>query len=126
MLSRMLGSGKPAWHGRLMAREMVEPTPIFDELLRHTIRPTWDHLHAIVADALGPQLPADTARTAAQCVIGMMTFHCHCAPVLERLHDKPIDEADLAGQLAPVVGQMAWGALQALRQKHARAAGARD
>src|SRR4051812_32446255 len=37
-LGRILDRGRPAWHGRLMSREMMEPTTALDRLVRIKIR----------------------------------------------------------------------------------------
>ena len=44
-LFRMLGKGMPAWHGKLMAREMSEPTAGFDTILAESIRPMANRLN---------------------------------------------------------------------------------
>src|SRR5690242_17424196 len=46
-LFRMLGEGTPAWHGRLMAREMSEPTDAFELILSETAKPMSQRLNAI-------------------------------------------------------------------------------
>ncbi len=38
-LFRLTDKGRPAWHGRLVAREMVEPTGALDRLVRELMRP---------------------------------------------------------------------------------------
>src|SRR4051812_41914514 len=49
-LARILDRGRPAWHGRLMSREMIEPTGALDRLVRSKIRANHQHLAAIVRE----------------------------------------------------------------------------
>jgi AcrR family transcriptional regulator len=49
----ILDSGRPAWHGKLMAREMIEPTQALDELVEREIRPKFKVLREIVAGIIG-------------------------------------------------------------------------
>ncbi len=87
MLHKILGEGRPAWHGKLMSREMVDPTPALDELVASEIRPMHDLLKTIVIDLLGPQASGDrilVARCMAS-VIGQCLFYHNCRPVIDRL-----------------------------------------
>src|ERR1044071_2795600 len=40
-LVRVLDDARPAWHTKLMSREMVEPTSALDQVVARTIRPTF-------------------------------------------------------------------------------------
>lgn len=52
-LLRMLGSGRSAWCGKLMAREMQEPSEALDHVFERHIRPLTQRLQGIVAELLG-------------------------------------------------------------------------
>ncbi len=52
-LLRMLGDGKSAWCGKLMAREMFEPTQALSQVVERHILPLSAYLRAIVAEILG-------------------------------------------------------------------------
>src|SRR5215470_1686573 len=41
-IQSILAPGRPAWAGRLMAREMVEPTEALDEIVQQQIRPKFE------------------------------------------------------------------------------------
>src|SRR5579859_7158867 len=76
-LFRMLDEGTPAWHGRLMAREMSEPTDAFELLLNETAKPMSQRLNAIVRDLLGPDAPEQTVRNCGMSVAGQCCFYRH-------------------------------------------------
>jgi AcrR family transcriptional regulator len=61
-LLRLLDEGRPAWHGRLMAREMFEPTGALDVIVQDHIRVT--HQSRRCWGRTLPTRPAGAARTA--------------------------------------------------------------
>lgn len=85
-LMHLLDEGRPAWHGRLMAREMIEPTAALDELVEGHIRESNDRLLGIVRELMGPDASDEQVRTSAFSVTGQCLFYRHCEPVILRLH----------------------------------------
>lgn len=85
-LMHLLDEGRPAWHGRLMAREMIEPTAALDELVEGHIRESNDRLLGIVRELMGPDASDQQVRTSAFSVTGQCLFYRHCEPVIARLH----------------------------------------
>ena len=69
--------------GRLMAREMIEPTAALDRLAERVIRPIYESLVALTREVRGMSRPK--AELAAKSVLGQMLFYKHCAPVVERI-----------------------------------------
>ncbi|HEX7901126.1 MAG TPA: CerR family C-terminal domain-containing protein [Planctomycetota bacterium] len=69
--------------GRLMAREMIEPTAALDRLAERVIRPIYEGLVALTREIRGMSRP--NAELAAKSVLGQMLFYKHCAPVVERI-----------------------------------------
>ncbi len=85
-LIHLLDEGRPAWHGRLMAREMIEPTAALDELVDGHIRESNDRLLGIVRELMGPEASDEQVRTSAFSITGQCLFYRHCEPVIARLH----------------------------------------
>jgi TetR/AcrR family transcriptional regulator, regulator of cefoperazone and chloramphenicol sensitivity len=52
---RCLAEGSPAWLGKLMEREMAEPTHALDILIHEAFRPLFELLMSIVRELLGPR-----------------------------------------------------------------------
>jgi AcrR family transcriptional regulator len=69
--------------GRLMAREMIEPTAALDGLAERVIRPIYERLLGIVREIRG--MSKARAELAAKSVLGQILFYKHCAPVIERI-----------------------------------------
>ncbi|MFO0982011.1 MAG: CerR family C-terminal domain-containing protein [Planctomycetota bacterium] len=85
LLARVLDEGRPAWHGRLMAREMVAPTRVLDLIVRETIRGQFELLSGIVGELLGKHATPEQVRLGAMSVVGQCLFYRHAQPVIQRL-----------------------------------------
>ena len=81
---RCLGEGSPAWLGKLMAREMAEPTHALDILIQEAFRPLFALLTSIVAELLGPQAEAARVRLCADSILGQCLHYRHAQPVFVR------------------------------------------
>jgi AcrR family transcriptional regulator len=88
-MSRILDEGRPAWHGKLMSREMTEPTAGLDSLVRDVFRTRFKELFGIVGELLGPSASEDDIAKCANSVLAQIVFYQHCKPLLVRM------EADL-------------------------------
>ena len=94
-LLRICDKGHQAVHGRLMAREMIEPTAALDRIVEQMIRPLYGRLCAIVKTLAGPRAGILDIQRAAKSVVGQCLFYKHCAPVLKRLDGQLPDLRDL-------------------------------
>jgi len=96
-LLRVFDKGPTSWHGRLMSREMIEPTAALDSLVEERIRPMAGLLWQIVADILGCPVNDDRVRYCSISVVSQCVFYHHCRPVISRLLPKQqsLDKADV-------------------------------
>ena len=116
MLERMLDSSEPAWLARIMAREMVQPTDVFDEMCDHFIRPQFAMLRGIVAEIIGAPVESVAAYRAAYSVVGQCLFYKHCRGVVERITPgQGYDRAAVAG-IAEHVTRLSLAGLRAMRE----------
>jgi AcrR family transcriptional regulator len=102
-LLRLFDPGRPAWHGLLMAREMVEPTAALDAIIEESVRPRYELLRAIVRDLAGPEVPEERVRLCGQSVVGQCMYYHYGRRVLARLKppgdDQPFDLERLADHI---------------------------
>ena len=84
-LLRIFSDGPSAQHGKLMAREMMEPSGALDAIVREDIRPMSSLLLGIVGDLLGPGATAEAKRYCANSVVSQVLFYHHCRPVVTRI-----------------------------------------
>jgi AcrR family transcriptional regulator len=85
LLTRLLEPGPHAWLGKLMSREMLEPTHGLDQMVREHIRPMADQLRAIVRAFLGPDRDEQTVRLYGFSIVSQCLFYHHCRSVICRL-----------------------------------------
>src|SRR3954468_11866471 len=85
-LWRILDEGRPAWYGRLIAREMIDPTHALDERVEETMKPLADLLMSIVRQLLPAAATDEHVRQSACSVIGQIVMYHHCRPVLPKLY----------------------------------------
>lgn len=118
-LRRILGEGRPAWQGRLLAREMIDPTRALDTLVQTEFRPIVDELEALCREILGPQVPLETVRVAARSVIAQCVFYRHAQSVLARIHPAEAFGAERAEGLADPITEFSLGGLRRLAEARA-------
>jgi TetR/AcrR family transcriptional regulator, regulator of cefoperazone and chloramphenicol sensitivity len=119
-LLRILSEGPSAHHGKLMAREMIEPTGALDVIVQEEIEPMAAVLSAIIDDLLGPKAAKETKRLCGLSVVSQVVFYRHCRPLVARVF--PDMEFDAAGieALADHVTRFSLSAIRALARKSAK------
>lgn len=112
-VARVLDPAGPAWHAKLMLREMVEPTPALDRVVTTSIRPTFEALTSIIA-RIAPGLSEHEARLCASSVLGQCLVHRHCQPVMRRLFPEQGSTGEDLERLAEHVYRFSLAGLTAL------------
>lgn len=85
-LYRLLDDGRPAWHAKIMSREMAEPTAAMDVLVEEQIKPHFGYARQVVLELLGPKAASEeTARLCVQSLVGQCLFYHFGQPVARRL-----------------------------------------
>jgi AcrR family transcriptional regulator len=122
-LQRTCDEGRPAWHGKLMAREMIEPTHVLDEIVDQAIRPMRESLHEIIRELLGAQTDAALVQRCAFSIVGQCLFYPHCRPVIQRLLPQLRYTPQEIEQLAEHIAAFSLAALTQLRDARAASGG---
>jgi AcrR family transcriptional regulator len=84
-LLRIFSEGPSSRYGKLMAREMIEPTGALDDVVSNNMRPMAVVLDSILADLLGKGANETTKRLCACSVVSQVVFYHHCRPVVTRM-----------------------------------------
>ena len=84
-LLRIFDEGRASWHGKMMSREMIEPTAALDGLVQEEIRPMSERLSGIIRDLLGRKAGEEEVRQCGMSVVSQCLFYEHCRPVITRL-----------------------------------------
>ena len=120
-LFRILDKSRPGWHGKLLTREMVEPTGALDELVESAYRPMSERLRQIVRELGGGRLSQTEVRLCARSIMGQCLYYQHARLVIARLDpDETFEPADVE-RLAAHVTRFSLEAIKALARKGKRA-----
>lgn len=89
-LMRIMNEGRPAWFGKLLAREFTEPTWAFDILVEETIRPSFQLLIGIVAEIIGKGTKDRKVLLNSMSIVGQCLYFRHSHPVISRLFPREV------------------------------------
>jgi len=84
-LSSFFNKGAPAWLGKLMAWEMIEPTSALDTAVESFILPMAKELGAIVRELLEAPVSDDLVHRCQISIIGQCLHYRNARPVIQRL-----------------------------------------
>jgi AcrR family transcriptional regulator len=112
-LLRIFDGSPTAWFGKMMSREMVEPTEALDLLMKERMRPMADLLRDIVAKILDCPPDAEIVRLCCFSVVSQCVFYHHCRTMISRLFPEQRLDASAVEQLA---GHIASFSLAAMKQ----------
>ena len=86
LLNRLLGEGRPSWHMKLAARELIEPTRALDVIVEEAIRPLSQELEMIIRELLGAEADDEMVRLSMLSVVSQCGFYHHSKAVISRLY----------------------------------------
>lgn len=71
---------------RIMARELADPTPALDKIVREAIAPLHDFLARLVREIVGDKVSEAELQRCVNSIVGQCMYYHHSHPVLRRLH----------------------------------------
>jgi AcrR family transcriptional regulator len=83
-LLRVLSEDGFARHGRLLSREMIDPSPAFGHVVEEFIRPHFEVLRAIVA-SIRPDASERDVRLCSRSIVAQCSFYHHSRAMIEHL-----------------------------------------
>lgn len=125
-MRRLFDENRPAWNGKLIAREMIEPTAALDHVVANMIRPRFEFLSSLVREILGNAASDDRVRLCAASVIGQCLIYAHCRPVMDRLFDDERYDRRRTEQRADHIAEFSIAALRAIGARGAASAKSRS
>ncbi len=69
-----------------MTRELADPTPALDKIVREAVAPLHEFLGKLVRGILHEDVAPDEVRRCVYSIIGQCVFYRHSHPVLQRLN----------------------------------------
>ena len=114
LLNRLLGEGRPNWHMKLAARELIEPTPALDVIVDEAIRPLSQELEFIVRELLGSEAEDELVRLCMLSVVSQCGFYHHSRAVISRLYPSQKFASQDIERLADHVTRFSLSAMRSL------------
>ncbi|MDZ4202857.1 MAG: CerR family C-terminal domain-containing protein [Gallionella sp.] len=71
---------------KIMARELADPTPALDQIVREAIAPLHDFLAGLVREIVGDGVSDSELYRCVHSITGQCLYYHHSHPVLQRLH----------------------------------------
>ncbi len=84
----LLDEKNPSSQCQIMARELADPTPALDKIVREAIAPMHEFLGKLVREIAGDKVGAAELRRCVHSIFGQCLFYRHSQPVLQRLHPR--------------------------------------
>jgi TolC family type I secretion outer membrane protein len=117
LLLRIFDHGPTSCHGKLMLREMIEPTGAMDLLIEERIRPMSEQLWKIVGELLNRPADDVVVRQCAMSVVSQCVFYKHCAAFVSRLAPEQMPQNDAGVEiLANHITEFSLAALKKFRK----------
>jgi TetR/AcrR family transcriptional regulator, regulator of cefoperazone and chloramphenicol sensitivity len=116
-LRRLLDRGRPSWHGRLLAREMSEPTGALTTLLDREIRPRMTALQKILNEVEG-ELPPRVAAKCAASIMGQMLHYQFARPALKLISPIYANLEEHVEELADHIARFSLAGVAAIARKY--------
>ena len=113
-LLRLFDNGPITRFGRIMSREMVEPTGAIGLLLKERLRPMANLLRGIMAELLGRPSDDEQVRLCAFSVVSQCVFYHHCRTMISRLAPEQRLDASVVDHLAGHITDFSLAALKHL------------
>jgi len=84
----LLDENNPSSQCQIMARELADPTPALDKIVREAIAPLHKFLGELVREIVGAKTGEAELRRCVYSILGQCLLYRHSHPVLQRLHPK--------------------------------------
>lgn len=115
MFYRLLSSdgwGGLSGRGRLIARELVDPSPAFDAILDTYIKPHKDLLLRIIIAIIGSNPGPRKLMPCAISIIGQCIYYALATPVIRKIAEENIPDKDNLDRLAEFVWSFSLGGIK--------------
>lgn len=116
MLRHLLDPLRPAWHSRVMAREMAAPTRMLGELIEEEFRPKAEMLGGILRDLTDGRLTEGELARAGASIIAQCVFYRQNRPVVLHLYPDLLGDEEQIGRLAEHIAEFSLGGLNRLKE----------
>jgi AcrR family transcriptional regulator len=113
-LYNLLGSDRPAQLLRLVAHEMVEPTPALEFVVERAARPVNEILQSIVTELLGKAADLRLVRDCTHSVLAQCSSYYNCEAIIRHLDQINVHDPATIEHLAEHVFSFSLGGIRSL------------
>lgn len=114
MIHRLTDDSQQGCHGRLIAREIADPTSALDHIVETTMRPRFRMMRDIVPRLVGPGWSQPDIDRLIHNIIGQCLVYRHSRPLIERLCPEIIDGPEAIEHTAELIARFSLAALKQL------------
>jgi AcrR family transcriptional regulator len=118
LLRRFLDPLRPRWHGQLMAREMAQPTPVFDQVIAEVFRPKCEWLQRALAELCGGRFEGAQLDYITTSIVGQCTFYRQNRHIIQQLFPGLFAPDDLIERLARHITDFSLAAIRHMDAGH--------
>lgn len=115
-LHRITDETRLGWHGKLITREITDPTGALDGIVEQAIKPEFAMLHGVVASLLGPGWDCDDIRRCVHSIVGQCLMYRHSRPIIQRLCPEIIAGPEEVERTAEHIARFSLAALAKLAE----------
>ena len=112
------GEDLPGWHSRLLAHELVQPTPAFRQLVRNVARPIYRRLLELIGEMIGLPPNDDRSRLCAISVAGQVLAYVLPGPLLTEIWPELRMTPDAVERVADHIADFSLSYLREFGSKH--------
>ena len=116
LMRHLLDPLRPAWHSRLMAREMAAPTRMLHNLIDEVFRPKVEILDGILRDLSDGCLSDAEISRASASIVSQCVFYRQNRPVILRLYPESLGDGDPIEKLADHIASFSLGGIERLKK----------
>lgn len=121
LLALIFDSGEHAWLGRLMAKEMIEPSHALDFMIAERIQPMASQLRRLVREIVGNACADEAVRLCGFSIVSQCLFYNHCRSVVTRLFPEHQLTPDAVQSLADHITEFSLAGLRHFARTDERA-----
>jgi len=118
-VGHLLDPERPAWHGRVLALEMSNPTPALGVIIREVTEPLFRDVRALISKVAGPAASPAQLDLFTISIFGQCVFYVCGRPIVEQLAIDLGRASDRRTAIARHIGDFSLAALHHFRRKAA-------
>lgn len=116
-MRRMFGRERPAWHVRIMAHELTQPSPALSRVIDEVLAPRYARLRGAVGAIIGRPPGHDLTRLGAHSIIAQVIHYFHARPVIARVWPDLKMTPKRVDQIAAHIAEFSLAALRAMAEQ---------